>query len=958
MKVLKTIFLILIITVVLTVGLILAAVTLIDPNQHKERISGVVEQKIGRTLQIDGQLDWGLWPRLHLSGGGISMGNARGFGSEPFFTLESFSFSLATLPLISSELRLDTIELSGLHLNLARDQQGRNNWDDLLPPPQQKPQRQTTAPAEGRGLPFSTLMLGGVKAQNLNVIWRDQTNGRVDELRDLQLHLGAMKLGDPMDLSLAFTVLSNQPEIEARSELEAKLVYNLKAETYAVSPLKLTTTFSGPTVPGKSAKVDMAAKMSFNKREQQAEIKEFTLNGMGMEMAAEMDLHGLNQPIPGAVGELKVEIGDLVRLLKIFELPSARQLAGVKERSIRLHSRFNLAPEKGTISISNLEAGVLGTVLSGRLEGKNINSAQPEVKGGIKAEGPDLPALLGLAAKLRPGADERALSRAFTGLDQRGVTAEALFSSEGPDIVIPHLFFKGLSSEVKISGRLSNLGGKGPVWQGELEVGGSDLPLLLRVAGAFQGEVDANGGGTEAVGQDGVDKSAPGEELCKLAARLAAARKSSFSLNTELYADTAKGELRLENFQARGLGLELQTELMARELFTAPAFQLQLGLSPFNPRELMALLAIPLPETSDSKALSQMAFTGRVSGTTSQVRVAPLKVTLDSSTMEGNIEAEGLDKQPTLAFDLQLDQLDLDRYQPPGGKEGSTGDGEKSNEGGVLPLEFLRQLKLDGKLRAKKLKISGLRLENFTMGIKADGGKIRVQPLDAGLYQGSMAGVVELDVTGAAPLLRTENRLQEVQAGPLLRDLSGAKERVRGTARVEYKLTTRGNTIPAFKGNLNGNAAFNFTDGAVVGVNIGRLLRQAGALTQGRTLAEEEREQKTDFTALTASAQIKDGLISNHDLSLMSPLLRIKGEGSADLVSEKVDYLLNTTVAATAEGQSGRDLEQLRGISIPIRVSGSFSKLSYRPELGKAAIEKLKDNLGNVEEGLRNLFKF
>jgi AsmA protein len=95
-------------------------------------------------------------------------------------------------------------------------------------------------------------------------------------------------------------------------------------------------------------------------------------------------------------------------------------------------------------------------------------------------------------------------------------------------------------------------------------------------------------------------------------------------------------------------------------------------------------------------------------------------------------------------------------------------------------------------------------------------------------------------------------------------------------------------------------------------------------------------------------------VISNNDLQAKSPLLRIEGEGSANLVTEQLDYTLHTTIVATAEGQGGKELENLKGLTIPIRVSGTFSDPKYRPDLASIAKARAKKELEKQQERLKS----
>ncbi len=93
-------------------------------------------------------------------------------------------------------------------------------------------------------------------------------------------------------------------------------------------------------------------------------------------------------------------------------------------------------------------------------------------------------------------------------------------------------------------------------------------------------------------------------------------------------------------------------------------------------------------------------------------------------------------------------------------------------------------------------------------------------------------------------------------------------------------------------------------------------------------------------------------MVQNNDLAAKSPLLRVDGKGSANLVNETIDYLLNVNVVATAEGQGGKELADLSGLTVPMKVSGTFSDPSFAPDFAgivKARTEKeVKKQLGKV----------
>ncbi|ADH84766.1 AsmA family protein [Desulfurivibrio alkaliphilus] len=942
MKIIKITLITLISLILLLIVGLVAAVHLIDINRHHDRIAQVVYDQTGRTLSIEGDFEWGLWPELYLKGGPLSLGNAPGFDREPFFHLESFHFSVTTWPLRRSEVHLQTLQVAGLQLNLERNQEGIGNWEDLAAEPDPAPAARPHKKKDpGAGLPFAALALGGIQIDRVNVNWYDQASGQQAHISDLRLTVGALQFGEPMQLELEFTAASNQPELEVAANAQATLLYDLNAGRYAIKPLQAAATFSGPTVPGEQTTMTLHTLLNLDTETSRAKLEDFRLQGLGTLVQAQLAMHDLEAGIPGCQGEVTVEVADLVELLEVFDSPLGRQLTAVQDRSINLATEFTVDPQQGRIMVPKLTAKLLGTTVRGRLEADNIYSDQPEVLGGIRAEGSDLPALLAIAARLQPGADQQALSRALAGLRDRGLLAEATFNSEGADIVVPHLHLRALATELTVNGRVSKLDAELPALDGQARLAGRDLPLLLKVASAFQG-------GPTAQTDDGPP---PGAELWALADRIAAARRHSFNLSTGFSAEPDLQRLSIDNLSAAILGLEAQMDLAARNLLSEPDFKLALSLAPFNPRQLLPILEVELPDTADPRTLTSLQLKAEIDGTPERFTVKPLRLVLDDTSIGGEVTVHDLARQD-LAFKIEVDAIDLDRYLPPESEEQPVTPETAAAGTALLPVELLRELLLEGELKVGELKVSGLRVSNFMMQARARDGEIRVAPLQAALYQGEMDSTINIDARGEQPQLQTTNRLRGVRIGPLLRDLTQEQEKIRGRADISYELTTRGNELDEFKANLNGKAELSFQDGEVVGINLGRLLRQTTALIERRTFAADE-QAVTDFTTLSGSARITNGLVSNQDLRMMSPLLRVTGEGTANLVSEEIDYLLTAAVVATAEGQEGAELDALQGLVVPIRISGTFENPTFRPSLDGAAQAKLQENLRRLQDRLQ-----
>ncbi|HEX6362560.1 MAG TPA: AsmA-like C-terminal region-containing protein, partial [Albitalea sp.] len=108
--------------------------------------------------------------------------------------------------------------------------------------------------------------------------------------------------------------------------------------------------------------------------------------------------------------------------------------------------------------------------------------------------------------------------------------------------------------------------------------------------------------------------------------------------------------------------------------------------------------------------------------------------------------------------------------------------------------------------------------------------------------------------------------------------------------------------------------------------------------------------EKTDFSELSATFQIADGVARSRDLDLKSPFLRLGGEGAIDIGRGRIDYLARATVASTTKGQDGAELAALRGLTVPVRLAGPLEAPDWRIEWSavatQAVTQQLQERLG------------
>jgi len=404
--------------------------------------------------------------------------------------------------------------------------------------------------------------------------------------------------------------------------------------------------------------------------------------------------------------------------------------------------------------------------------------------------------------------------------------------------------------------------------------------------------------------------------------------------------------------------LQLTGRLQGSNLSDKPAFSGTLSLAELNLREWLGGQGIALPETADPAVLSRFSADLELAAEGDLTRMNKVAIVLDDTNINGNASLKG----SAIGFDLDVDAINVDRYLPPvkedaaaPAKESSTGDAKASGDEPLLPVELLRSLNLNGSLKIGQLIINKLTAKQVQVTVKASQGKITSEQKIGSFYQGSLDSMINLNVAGKTPVIQIEEQATDIQAGPLLKDMT-ATDKFDGKGKFQAKLQTSGNSINAFKRGLNGNLSFLFADGSVKGFNLAQMLREGQAKLKGEKLPASETVQKTDFSEMSASAVIKNGVLNNQDLLAKSPFLRVTGAGSVNLVSETLDYLVKPVIVSTAAGQGGEGLEQLKGVPVPVKLTGPYAAPKYSIDWAQvvtgAQKAKLEEKKAEVKEQL------
>lgn len=414
---------------------------------------------------------------------------------------------------------------------------------------------------------------------------------------------------------------------------------------------------------------------------------------------------------------------------------------------------------------------------------------------------------------------------------------------------------------------------------------------------------------------------------------------SGFELSTGRVAEQASGKLKLAA-QAKGRNpdLDAKVDLDADYKLDMPAKRYDLS-----------NLDLKVSGSGAGQKNLALAVAGALSADLAKESVSgDLNTKFDESTIKAKF---GLVKfsAPAYTFDVDIDKLNVDRYMAQDEAKPAAKAPPTKQQETPVDLSALKGLNASGKLHVGALQVRGLKLADVRADVKAANGRADIAPHSANLYEGKVAGALSLQAEGNRIALK-EN-LTGISIGPLLKDVA-QKDMLEGRGNIALDVNAAGPTVEAMKKALAGSARVELKDGAYKGFNLAEALRKAKTAFGGskEEKAAADQTKQTDFSEMSASFIIKNGVAHNEDLEVKAPLFRIGGTGDINIGSSSLDYTTKATVVATSKGQGGAELEQLSGLTVPVRLHGPFDAIKYDVNYGAVARDAAKSKVGEKLE--------
>lgn len=314
-------------------------------------------------------------------------------------------------------------------------------------------------------------------------------------------------------------------------------------------------------------------------------------------------------------------------------------------------------------------------------------------------------------------------------------------------------------------------------------------------------------------------------------------------------------------------------------------------------------------------------------------RVEKVRLRAAGSTIEGNVQATSL-APLALRFDLRADTLDADQWQTLSRAGGKPGGAPK--------------LTAEGTLAAGAVKWNRIAAGAAKAQAELRDGILRLEPVNATLYGGTLAGRIGVDLRGAQPKITMDTKLERIESGALLEAVASLPRVIAGplSGTVGLAMEPQGNEPPMRS--LSGQVSLKMGAGRLETAN---LLGELGGLARFIQLpGGRNAGAMTQFLALTGDMTIARGVADVKGLKFDMEDATASLSGAANFNDQTLNLrLLSTLNRKLADAVGGTRIggyltsavtNAAGEMIIPALVSGTLSRPRFAPDA--ATVAKLK----------------
>ncbi len=875
---------------VVLIAILILLPFLIPVSVYKEQIIAQARSATGRELKIDGDLRLSFWPSFGVRVEKVSFANAAGAVEPQMATMDTMIIGAELLPLLSGSLRVTEVRFVKPVINLEIDKAGRGNWlFDTGTAAAAAPADKTAAGGE--------ISFADARIDDGVLTYRDARSGTVQRIDAIDVVVRLPSLDEPMTIDGGLTWNKEAIDIDASIADPRSLSSGGRSDLkFKAGGDVMTAAFDG------------------------------TFDAAGNVAAGTVDFG--TSSVKRLAAWVGASAGDADRFgaIKVSGSVTVRpDVIALKDAKFSAGGELVQATFTGTVDTTNNRiAGVVeGRTASVRELAKLAGAALPGSNGfGPATVSGPFSFVAGRLAfnKAKFSVDGKGFEATFTGalntatgglagtIDARSDSARQLAGRVGAALPGTRGF-----GPMTLSGTISTSTGRVAFKDARLAVDGD----VLRTG--FTGILETSTGKISGI----VDlRSSSARELAARTGFALPGVRGLGPLTVTGALSATPGRIAFNDARLTVDGDVLNANFTGVFETAGAKVAGKVALRSSSARQLAARAGIELPE---GQGFGALAISGALNSTPQRIAFDNARISLDGMNGSGDLTLTTGARTYAKA-NLALDRLDLNQYTGGGGPRGSGGTIPPWSES-AIDFAPLRAVDADLAFVVDALSAGGLRIGRSALDFDLRAGKLRAALKQMALYGGNGTGTITLNGAGATPDVGIDLALSGIRAEPLLTDAAGFN-RLSGIGNITLKLAAAGRSQQAMMRSLDGTVQIKFEDGAIKGANLAEIARTIQSVLTG---AATGAAAKTDFAELSGSLIVQNGVGRNEDLKLLNPFVRLSGAGVVDVGNQALNYRVEPRAVRSLEGQGGKS--DLRGVGIPFKIKGPWSKLSYSPDL-------------------------
>ncbi|GAB4115986.1 MAG: AsmA family protein [Sideroxydans sp.] len=368
-----------------------------DPNAYKPQIVQAVKDNTQRTLKLGGDIKLTFFPNIGARLGAVSLSEFQ--SDQEFASIESADVSLALWPLLSGQVVVNQIVLSGVRLQVIRHKDGKLNLDDLLGQKAAEARPEEATPAKSP-VKFD---VAAVRIDKTDLSYRDESAGTQYRVSEMSLATGRIANAIPSKIEMAAHILTSEPKLDVMARCKGEVFFDLDRTHYGLHGLELQVSGSALDITDLALKVGGEIEMHPAARE--FAVSKLSLAASGIKgrepFEARLDLPqaallksrltgsglAMNAKLNAAIGKIDATLSlpSMESNLQEFRLHDLSVNVGMKQPAQAFDFKVvttavgNLQTQQYNLSDMRIVFNAIGS----QFPGSNVKG---ELKGGVRAD--------------------------------------------------------------------------------------------------------------------------------------------------------------------------------------------------------------------------------------------------------------------------------------------------------------------------------------------------------------------------------------------------------------------------------------------------------------------------------------------------------------------------------------------------------------------------------------------